>query len=1062
MVERASGHFGSEFRGVFTLLTLFMVCADLTYEVCRVAFSEQDSQEISFVDGDTQPRPNASPSTQPWDNSIATTGSSEDSKFPVVRLTNLLQRFHAVYADTGLIQTSINSDSQRYIQTDREALLILLAADLGLGPLARRLVGFYAEKSQNGFNLLFDFYDAKTGAAQIRDIRFTRLRHSKPTASANLLMAEAALFTGLKFGDPDSYQFGMNLLEGLLEGFRLSSLSGEKSRGIVEYLPERVPFFGEYHFDYGQPQYKLGSNSRCLLLLDRLLKLSGSQEIATSIGVVAWRGKIKKAHQELSEWFRIRIMEPVENNGIVPREMNQTRVISGKASGLGVDIATDSEGWIQFLRTAWFLDLASRQHLLTWFGNIAQQYGVEFDEIWGLDWTFPVLRRKVISSEMTGEFLRLARLFGHEPAARLAQRSLQLMGASTVLPVLPEIWASDEKVHPFQTGMGTTVVPDSVRGRWPVSMVPYARMREPDWGPAKSMLFERPPESESVNSVTWDQGFFVLICFCFYGGILTVSLSSRRKHKKHSSVGSTENLSCSTGSLVPSEVIQKAEQRWAKTVVVAHMDTTADTSGDSNFSFEQDFVIPLRSIYQMVLEWRRMENGWQTSDSLLVEESGDPWINGMDEFAVLVEIYSCWVVKQGRKDGFYRKEFLNENEDCTLIGQRLKMYFTNYQKEILNYLTLYKSAFHHGLLADQKKAGFEIGEWLSEMGLRTRNDAFDTGELLNLPGNSKAMDHLMIQVPHSDINDLLQFMTEKLGIPSSHSVEFIRKYKEFKGRKNVCKIHPMILEAARVMPHFILIALFGLIGYGAEFGYLTVWRLLKDVAVEILFGPSALLWEVPVCLGIYFGWKARRIRLRRYISGLRVKVKEGLKWNPLVFDYAAWAFRILGFLLLAFHLLRLPAGGFVSFMLSRTLILILVLFEVGATLLPVIATVLSKYFEDRVSLRPNSGCLTRFINNLNIRASQPSSLVCQSFRHHFQSPLPIGTSPGILRELFLKCATGFLFLAVGGCLYREILGVWFYNPFLHGWDYWLFLGCFLFWNTLYLLWKSFLLQKSPK
>ena len=187
MVERASRHLGSEFRGVFTLLTLFMVCADLTYEVCRVAFSEQDSQEISFVDGDNPTRPNPSqpprdnlqvPSTHPWDNSNANSGFLEDAEFPAVRLTNLLKRFHAVYADTGLIQTSITSDSQRYIQTDQEALLIILAADLGLGPLARRLVGFYAEKSHTGVKFLFYFYYAKTVAVRVWDIRCTLLRHA--------------------------------------------------------------------------------------------------------------------------------------------------------------------------------------------------------------------------------------------------------------------------------------------------------------------------------------------------------------------------------------------------------------------------------------------------------------------------------------------------------------------------------------------------------------------------------------------------------------------------------------------------------------------------------------------------------------------------------------------------------------------------------------------------------------------------------------------------------------------------------------------------------------------
>jgi hypothetical protein len=526
--------------------------------------------------------------------------------------------------------------------------------------------------------------------------------------------------------------------------------------------------------------------------------------------------------------------------------------------------------------------------------------------------------------------------------------------------------------------------------------------------------------------------------------------------------------------LVPDAVLQRAEERWAKRVLGVQTPAVADKTRFSNGTVEQNFLMQLRVIYRLVLEWRRQENGWAEDDPRLAEDDSDDWLNGLDEFASLVGIYMRWVVKAGAKDGFDKTEFLKESEDSNHIWSRLVMQFGEYYWAMLTVVSGYQSA-----VTFDDKANYygKFSNLLNAMGVRQRDRAFDARVLFNYPANPTAFDLLTIQKPGMTLEKLLLELSMKLKTPYTHVVGLIEKYKQFKRREQPYPIHPYIIEFAKVMPHFLLMSLGALVWYNQSRGESPIvpylWSVLTDFTLNRTV--ESLLWAGPLFAGLVcsvLGYVARIYRfegsmlprgrqemlLDATLTSLFVKshevlprIKPGWKWNPVPYEQIGWALRGLGFLGLGRALLWEPAPSFATFLVLKGILAMLAFTEVAALILPLAMTFLSKALQDYISTSPRPWKIARFLSQLNLTATRPASPLWLAIKYHTQPSVPTGGWWGLGQAIVFYFVLGGVFFFVGAFLCQEMFPLWFTDKYLSGSDWRLFFGGLFFWNTMYLL-----------
>ena len=162
---------------------------------------------------------------------------------------------------------------------------------------------------------------------------------------------------------------------------------------------------------------------------------------------------------------------------------------------------------------------------------------------------------------------------------------------------------------------------------------------------------------------------FILIAAAFYFFILSTSffwwLFRILRRRKTGPPAAEEFL---ISQLVPDSVMPLAEERWAKRVLGAQSPANAEHTRFSNATVEQNFLMQLRAIYKLVLEWRRQENGWDEADRRLAEDETDEWLNGLDEFAGVVGLYMRWVIKAGARMASPRRTSSRRTKTAIISG----------------------------------------------------------------------------------------------------------------------------------------------------------------------------------------------------------------------------------------------------------------------------------------------------------------------------------------------------------------------------------------------------------
>ena len=67
----------------------------------------------------------------------------------------------------------------------------------------------------------------------------------------------------------------------------------------------------------------------------------------------------------------------------------------------------------------------------------------------------------------------------------------------------------------------------------------------------------------------------------------------------------------------------------------------------------------------------------------------------------------------------------------------------------------------------------------------------------------------LFKIQNNDLNKIVRLMSKVLNINENDINDIINKYKDFKKREgyDILPVHPWVIEAARILPHFILLGL---------------------------------------------------------------------------------------------------------------------------------------------------------------------------------------------------------------------------------------------------------------
>ncbi|MGK0185669.1 MAG: hypothetical protein ACI9R3_001447 [Verrucomicrobiales bacterium] len=999
----------------------------------------------------------------PWNDSE----ESKESQLTIpVELGPLLLKQRLAYPGTSLIPTSPGTKAEPFVDTVAEAQLIELVTKLGNYGLAAELMSFYWDKSQGGTQILHSSYDARSGASTMLLPEFERPTEAKRTVSSQLAVARAAFLLGERTEDPNLLLLGQNLLSLVWNQFHSSRPApGGSSQGITEYpWHDKKRKLG---FDLwpSATTYTVESNVHAFLLLKQALAIAKSRPNTFHID---WISQMQTALSEQENWLSSKILPFVEARGVVPREVIEIQNVADQESAEAAVPWTTVSAWLAFIEAAHEMGLpSSKTHL--WLENLARVHGVEINGIWGLDWTLALTRADAISPAHSAAFLRIATLIGHEKASRFAERQLAELPAEPWMTAAYTVAIPENKR--LWTGTGSSVYPMSDRLSWPHDLSVYRELGEalalwpdPPTSDTRSLLAIESKDQPDLSAFTWSAAAFYFSIFAVSVFWWLVRLARERRR-------SSLRGSFSDSGLVPPNVMALAEERWVKRILAGHSPPGAPHTRISNAALEANFIIQLKAIYKLVLEWRRREQQWELNDTQLVHSDLDDWLNGADEFVTIVSLYMRWVIKAGNKDGKRKDDLFEEQEDSNHIWSRLLLYFSEF------YWGMLALSEMHQKTVDEKgsrEINQQIVLLLNAMGMRQRKAPFDGRKLFNFPQNERAFDLLIIQKPNVTFGEVAEEMTARLKIPMRLIVGFVRKYKAFKRREQPAPIHPFIMEAAKLLPHFIIMALLGVVWYNVEIGGLRIFPYLQTAAVELL-NVKSLVWATPLALGYALGITAHYVDIYRYQASMRPHsesellvfssltslftkafvilpmTKSGKRWKPDRYARWGWLLRGFGFAFLGGQLLALPVPSFPVFIIIKGLLALLLIVEAAAILLPLLGSFTSRYLSERVQARSNPSWLLRFVDTLNITPTQPASFVWLSIKYHFQFSVPTGGLVAMLQAVIFYFAFAAGFITVGGYILKEVLGIWFVNVYLHGWDFFLLIGALVFFNTMYLL-----------
>jgi hypothetical protein len=871
-----------------------------------------------------------------------------------------------------------------------------------------------------------------------------------------LVIADAAFQLGLETSEPRWLTLGKNLLALTLDKFRPRRQVDGDPRGIAEFPVREIKQVLGLELWPDAQLYTLHSNARAYLLLKRLsLVLERFQD-------AQWTSSMAQALREQESFLRRRILPEVEQTGVVPAGLFEVQDVEQKSSALAAARWTGAEDWLDFLEAALEMEIPE-ETCREWLDNLARVHGVWVDSRWGLDWRVALLRPDALSPELTARFLRMARSMQHARAEAFAAKNLEMLRRKDLFPT---VLTTAPRTHALVASTDYTIRPWANLLAWPPALSLFRHLREldhPGWDISKAA-----PRLSTVVVAEWKETRTDLTVAIFIvAGIYTAVLGSALFWWGFRALRRRKRPQPEVEAIVSEIVMQRAEERWAKRVLGSSAPPSGEHWRYCNAPVEQNFLTQLRVIYKLLLEWRRLENNWSENDPRLVDDAGDSWLNGGDEFAVLIGLYMRSVIKRGAKDGFARADVLTENEDSNHIWARLTLYFSEHLWSLGTAVRGWIKA-RGGPEQDDYRA--EILQTLEAMGLHQRLTAFDARELFNFPANPRAFDLLVVQEPAKTLTDIMSVAAFKLDVPFEQIQQVIRCYKAFKQREQPYPIHPYLVEFAKEVPHFALMGLGAIVWYNQRIGDQPIIDSLKSLVRDMASSWESMLWAVPLFGSLVLAVLAHFLRVYRFKAAITrekadfvldatvtsffvkkheaaPKARTGGGRDPDFYRLCGWVLRALGYGLLATTLFRLDTPSFGTFLIIKGILAMLALAEVAAVILPLASTALSMWVQD--------GCerqsWLRGMNKLNLTATTPASPLWLSIKYLAQPSMPTGSNGGLVQAVIFYFVLAASFFFGAGYLCQEIFPLWFTDMYLQAANGKLILGGLVFGVTMVLL-----------
>jgi hypothetical protein len=969
-----------------------------------------------------------------------------------------LKELAAKYPATGLLPTAPGTEVEAFVETSHEAALIELLIQVNETALATKVLAFYRQKTREGVELVLGSYDARTGARHAPARPPRRPANALPSSDAQLALAKAAFNLGSVTLDADVLAFATNVTARLLRDYRASQPTDGAPRGISVHPHQgRQHWFNTNITLWPLPErYALRVNADAYPFLKRLNDFT--KRIPVDHG---WSNLVQEATLEQEAWLTRYIVPQVKIKGVVPKGVFQLQDIHRDSTVYCVDRWTLADDWLAWLEAADAMG-QPKQDTRQWLENLARVHGVTINGIWGLDWTIPLRRSDAISPMLTARFARVAELLGHSAAAAFARQNLSMMAQAGRWPSVITEAAPDPVL---QTGQGSLLYPatnhfavvgaaNNSQVTWPdaigVNRELLALVATNAVAPASVHVKRRVSQDVDLAIILAAGWFLLLLCVSSAWWWWVWSYRKRASKQAQSSP------------LVRTSVMELAERRWAKNVLGSQPPNAGDTRY-SNAPVEQNFLMQLRAIYKLVLEWRRRENRWAEDDPRLVDHDADNWLNGLDEYVAVLGIYMRFVIKAGTKDGVSNENVLVENEDSNHIWSRLVIFHSEYHRELLTLLNNYTGP---------ENADFcrQMSQLLNSLGVRQREDPFDARQLYNFPHNRDAMDLLIIKRGVT-LEEVMRNASEHLKIPYSHIVQIIESYKKFKRREDPTPIHPYTLELAKLLPQFLLAGLLGLAWYNAGIGEEPISFYLGDYFASLVRSPITILALLPLLAGFALGaFVLYQVGSQRSDGSLETRSSQR---ETRSLENVGRFLRGLGFLTLGLGLMVSETPTFAVFVFVKGSVAMICFAEAGTHILPTVVTRLSQRLQDSISSNRDEGGISsteqngsrsllkrilrlrrsilKFVNSLNFSSTRPVSVLWLSLKYHFQPSVPSGGVKGQAQAILHYLVLSGFFLASSAWVTQEVLRSWFVHTYHDGADLKLIFASLVFWATLYLL-----------
>ncbi|MFH0731489.1 MAG: radical SAM protein [Candidatus Omnitrophota bacterium] len=244
--------------------------------------------------------------------------------------------------------------------------------------------------------------------------------------------------------------------------------------------------------------------------------------------------------------------------------------------------------------------------------------------------------------------------------------------------------------------------------------------------------------------------------------------------------------------------MKEAMERFAVRVIGADDLKGLELTRTADGPIEGMFLENVREIYALIMEWRQREG-----TILGVNDKKDKFLNGLDEFAIMMSMWMRKIIRDSKPDGKKDKdgEF---TRDSNYIWDRLSIYTSEYCYLIRDALIKYINAANLNDANKKLKANNRIIELFKDMGAMERDNEIEIRDIDVYITNKRP------DGTDSTMADVRDAMVTDLGMDLKHIREFEDKFDKFKHEEQLSDPpQPYLSEIMDMLPQFLPI-IFGI------------------------------------------------------------------------------------------------------------------------------------------------------------------------------------------------------------------------------------------------------------